>query len=67
MRSGDRPVPLYESGSAGVRSWNQSFDVNSFEVREISQEEYAELGIENHLFEDDFFKRRKQQDKMDGV
>ena len=54
MRSGDRPVSLYESGSAGVRSWNQSFDVNSFEVREISQEEYAELGIENHLFEDDF-------------
>lgn len=54
MKSGNKPVPYYASGSAGLRSWKQSFDVNSFEVREITAEEYEDLGIENNLFEDDF-------------
>ena len=48
MVSNGSRVPLFESGCAGLRSWNQSFDVNYFEVREISAEEYEDLGIENN-------------------
>ncbi|WP_343274646.1 family 16 glycoside hydrolase, partial [Ligaoa zhengdingensis] len=54
MTSGGNPVPLYKAGGAGFRSWNQGFEIEEFQVREISDAEYAELGIENNLFKDDF-------------
>lgn len=63
MTSDGKAVPVYESGSAGVRSWNQSFDVSSFEVREITQAEYEELGIETSLFEDDFSSKEESEKK----
>ncbi len=39
MKNGNKTAPVYQSGGAGLRSWNQPFTAEDFLVRELNEEE----------------------------